>query len=111
MEMMQEIIPFAREMLSTRPSKGTMKVYLVGGIFAVLGIMSGVVEAACSLFPEQEESTLTNLMEETITVMAQTQEPQTIIPEEDEQDAEMEAKAKKLPMHMQRRMSFRAHAS
>ncbi|XP_026777015.1 G0/G1 switch protein 2 [Pangasianodon hypophthalmus] len=111
MEMMQEIIPFAREMLSARPSKGAMKVYLVGGTFAVLGIMSGMVEAACSLFPDQEESTLTKLMEETITVTAQTQEPQTIIPEDDEQDAEMEAKAKELPMLRQRRMSFRAHAS
>lgn len=109
--MMQEIIPFAREMLSAQPSKGTVKIYLVGGVFAALGIMSGVVEAACSLFPEQEESTLSKLMEETITVMAQTQEPQTIISEEEEQDSEMEAKAKKLPMHMQRRMSFRAHAS
>lgn len=107
---MQEIIPFAKEMLGARPSKGAMKVYLVGGTFAILGIMSGVVEAACSLFPEQEESTLTKLMKETITVTAQTQEPQTIIPEEDEQDAEMEL-AKELPMLRQRRMSFRAHAS
>lgn len=111
METMQEIIPFAREMLSARPSKGTMKVYLVGGTFAVLGIMSGVMEAVCSLFPEQEDSTLTKLMEETKTVMAQTQEPQTIVPEDDEQDAEMEAKATELPMLRQRRMSFRAHAS
>ncbi|GAA6107025.1 G0/G1 switch protein 2 [Tachysurus ichikawai] len=111
MVMMQEIIPFAREMLSLRPSKGAMKVYLVGGTFAVLGIMSGVVEAACSLFPEQEEITCKTLMEETITVTTQTQEPQTIIPEDDEQDAEMEDKAKELPMLRQRRMSFRAHAS
>lgn len=109
--MMQELIPFAREMLSARPSKGAMKVYLVGGTFAVLGIMSGVVEAACSLFPEQEEITLTKVMEETVTVTAQIEEPQTIIPEDDEQDAEMEAKAKELPMLRQRRMSFRGHAS
>lgn len=108
---MQEIVPFAREMLSARPSKGTMKVYLVGGTFAVLGLLSGMVEAACSLFPEQEESTLTKLMEDCLTVTAQNQEPQTFIPEDDEQDAEMEAKAKDLPMFRQRRMSFRAHAS
>lgn len=111
MEMMQEILPFAKEMISTRPSKGAMKVYLVGGTFAVLGIMSGVMEVACSLFPEQEEITLTKLMEETITMTAQTEEPQTVIPEDDEMDAEMEAKAKELPMLRQRRMSFRAHAS
>lgn len=111
MEMMQEILPFAKEMISTRPSKGAMKVYLVGGTFAVLGIMSGVMEVACSLFSEQEEITLTKLMEETITMTAQTEEPQTVIPEDDEMDAEMEAKAKEPPMLRQRRMSFRAHAS
>ncbi|TSS48100.1 G0/G1 switch protein 2 [Bagarius yarrelli] len=111
MEMMQEIIPFAKEMISARPSKGAMKIYLVGGTFAVLGIMSGMVEAACSLFPEQEEITLTKQMEEIITATAPTPEPQTVIPEDDELDAEMEAKAKELPMLRQRRMSFRAHAS
>ncbi|KAI5095942.1 G0/G1 switch protein 2, partial [Silurus meridionalis] len=111
MEMMQEIIPFAREMLSVRPTKGTMKVYLVGGTFAVLGIISGLVEAVCSLFPEQEEGPLYELIEETVTLMVQAQEPQTMILEDDELDAEMEAKAKELPMLRQRRMSFRAHAS
>lgn len=108
---MQEIIPLAKEMLSAPPSKGTIKIYLVGGTFAVLGIMSGVVETVCSFFPEEEDSTLCKLMENTVTVKAQTQEPQTIIPEDDELDAEMDAKAKELPMLRQRRMSFRAHAS
>uniref|UniRef100_A0A8B9KZN1 Uncharacterized protein n=1 Tax=Astyanax mexicanus TaxID=7994 RepID=A0A8B9KZN1_ASTMX len=38
METMHEIIPFAKEMLSAGPSKGSMKIYLVGGTFAVLGM-------------------------------------------------------------------------
>ncbi|XP_062871803.1 G0/G1 switch protein 2 [Trichomycterus rosablanca] len=111
METMQETILFAKELLNAKPSKGSMKVYLVGGTFAVLGIASGVVEAVCSLFPEDETSALQILMEETVKVPAQTQEPQTILPEDDEMDAEMEAKAKEMPMLRQRRMSFRTHAS
>ncbi|XP_072552926.1 G0/G1 switch protein 2 [Salminus brasiliensis] len=110
METMQEIIPFAKEMLSAGPSKGSMKVYLVGGTFAFLGIVSGMVEVACSLFPEEEEPILEKL-EEMVTVTEQTQEAQTTIPEPDDMDAETEAKAKELPMLRQRRMSFRAHAS
>uniref|UniRef100_A0A3B1JJH2 G0/G1 switch 2 n=1 Tax=Astyanax mexicanus TaxID=7994 RepID=A0A3B1JJH2_ASTMX len=48
METMHEIIPFAKEMLSAGPSKGSMKIYLVGGTFAVLGMVSGMMEVACS---------------------------------------------------------------
>ena len=111
METMHEFVPFVKEMLSAGPSKGAMKVYLVGGTFAVLGIVSGMMEVACSLFPDQEEPVLEKLMEEKVTVTEQTQEAQTTIPEPDDMDAETEAKAKELPMLRQRRMSFRAHAS
>ncbi|KAL7864344.1 hypothetical protein AOLI_G00157640 [Acnodon oligacanthus] len=108
---MHEFVPFVKEMLSAGPSKGSMKVYLVGGTFAVLGIVSGVMEVACSLFPDQEEPVLEKLMEEKVTVTEQTQEAQTAIQEPDDMDAETEAKAKEHPMLRQRRMSFRAHAS
>lgn len=111
METMHETILFAKEMMNAGPSKGSMKVYLVGGTFAVLGIASGVVEAVCSLFPEQETNTLQLMMEETVKVPAKRQEPQTVLPEDDEMDEEMEAKAKEMPMLRQRRMSFRTHAS
>uniref|UniRef100_A0A671W3V3 G0/G1 switch 2 n=1 Tax=Sparus aurata TaxID=8175 RepID=A0A671W3V3_SPAAU len=43
MENMQELIPFAKEMLSQRPSRGLLKVYLVGSVFAVLGTVIGLV--------------------------------------------------------------------
>lgn len=109
---MHEIIPFAKEMLRSGPSKGCLKVYLVGGTFAVLGMVSGVVQVAASLFPDHEEPDFEMLkVQELITVKEQVQEPQTSIPEDDEMDAAMEAKAKELPMTRQRRMSFRAHAS
>ncbi|XDV46420.1 hypothetical protein PO909_014315 [Leuciscus waleckii] len=108
---MHEIIPFAKEMLRSGPSKGCLKVYLVGGTFAVLGMVSGVVQVAASLFPDHEEPDFGMIkVQEIITEKEQVQEPQTIIPEDDEMDAAMEAKAKELPIR-QRRMSFRAHAS
>ena len=53
METMHEFFPFVKEMLSAGPPKGSMKVYLVGGTFAVLGLVSGMMEVACSLFPDQ----------------------------------------------------------
>uniref|UniRef100_A0A9J8DIL6 G0/G1 switch 2 n=1 Tax=Cyprinus carpio carpio TaxID=630221 RepID=A0A9J8DIL6_CYPCA len=104
MDTMHELIPFAKEMLSAGPSKGSLKVYLVGGTFAVLGLLSGVVQVASSFFPDHEEPDFEMLKE-------QVQEPQTSIPEDDEMDEVMEAKAKELSVNRQRRMSFRAHAS
>ncbi|XP_026852194.1 G0/G1 switch protein 2 isoform X1 [Electrophorus electricus] len=111
METIQEIMPFAWEMLSAGPSKGSMKVYLVGGTFAFLGIVSGMAEAACSLFSEQEEPFLEEVMKVPLTVKDQAAEPQTAIPEPDDMEADTEAKAKEMPVLRQRRMSFRAHAS
>uniref|UniRef100_A0A3Q3T314 G0/G1 switch 2 n=1 Tax=Mastacembelus armatus TaxID=205130 RepID=A0A3Q3T314_9TELE len=43
MENMQELIPFAREMLSKKPNRGMLKVYLVGSVFAVLGTVIGKI--------------------------------------------------------------------
>lgn len=44
---MQELIPFAKEMLSQKPSRGLVKVYLLGSVFAVLGTVIGLVETVC----------------------------------------------------------------
>ncbi|XP_030623451.1 G0/G1 switch protein 2 [Chanos chanos] len=111
METIQEVIPFAKEMLNAG-SKGSMKVYLVGSTFAVLGVMSGVVEAVCSLFPDNGPYEEDQLREELITEQTQTLETETVVPEmEDELASETEAKAKELATVRQRRMSFRAHAS
>ncbi|XP_073324141.1 G0/G1 switch protein 2-like [Pagrus major] len=54
MENMQELIPFAKEMLSQRPSRGLLKVYLVGSVFAVLGTVIGLVETVCHPFSSGE---------------------------------------------------------
>ncbi|XP_008301812.1 G0/G1 switch protein 2 [Stegastes partitus] len=50
MENIQELIPFAKEMLSQKPSRGLLKVYLVGSVFAVLGTVIGLVETVCYPF-------------------------------------------------------------
>ncbi|AWP03506.1 putative G0/G1 switch protein 2-like [Scophthalmus maximus] len=47
MESMQELIPFAREMLSQRPGRALLKVYLLGSVFAVLGTIIGLAETVC----------------------------------------------------------------
>lgn len=47
---MEELIPFAKELLSQRPSRGLLKVYLLGSVFAVLGTVIGLVETVCHPF-------------------------------------------------------------
>lgn len=51
---MEELIPFAKEMLSQRPSRGLLKVYLVGSVFALLGTVIGLVETVCHPFSSGE---------------------------------------------------------
>lgn len=54
MENIQELIPFARELLSQRPSRGLLKVYLLGSVLAALGTLVAVVEAVCQTFSSTE---------------------------------------------------------
>ncbi|KAJ8360669.1 hypothetical protein SKAU_G00171940 [Synaphobranchus kaupii] len=54
METIHEIIPFAREMLSQKPSRRMVKVYLVGGAMAFLGVALGLVETVCQPFSAEE---------------------------------------------------------
>ncbi|KAM4597675.1 G0/G1 switch protein 2-like [Polymixia lowei] len=54
METMQELIPFAKEMLSNKPSRGMLKVYLAGSLLAVLGTVIGLVETVCRPFSSGE---------------------------------------------------------
>lgn len=54
MESMHEIIPFAKEMLNQKPSRGMLKVYLIGSVFAVLGTVIGLVEIVCHAFSSGE---------------------------------------------------------
>lgn len=44
MENMQDLIPFAKELLSQKPTRNLVKVYMLGSLFAVLGTAIGLVE-------------------------------------------------------------------
>lgn len=50
MENIEELVPFVREMLSQKPSRGLLKVYLVGSVLALLGTVIGLVETVCQPF-------------------------------------------------------------
>ncbi|XP_054883089.1 G0/G1 switch protein 2-like [Poeciliopsis prolifica] len=54
METMQELIPFAKEMLRQRANRKLLKVYLLGSVLAVLGTAIGLVETLCQPFSSGE---------------------------------------------------------
>ncbi|XP_034392453.1 G0/G1 switch protein 2 [Cyclopterus lumpus] len=54
METIGEIIPFAKEMLNQRPSRGMLKIYMLGSTMAILGVVGGLVETVFLPFAEQE---------------------------------------------------------
>lgn len=54
METIGEIIPFAKEMLNQRPSRGMLKIYVLGSTLAMLGVVGGLVETVLLPFTEQE---------------------------------------------------------
>lgn len=56
MDSVGEIIPFAKEMVTQRPSKCMLKVYVLGSSLAVLGVVGGVVETLLQAFSEQERA-------------------------------------------------------
>lgn len=51
---MQELIPFAKEMLRQRANRKLLKVYLLGSVLAVLGTAVGLVETLCHPFSSGE---------------------------------------------------------
>ncbi|XP_054465840.1 G0/G1 switch protein 2 [Anoplopoma fimbria] len=54
METIGEIIPFAKEMLNQRPSRGMLKIYMLGSTMIVLGAVAGLMETILLPFVEQE---------------------------------------------------------
>ncbi|XP_021232940.1 G0/G1 switch protein 2 [Numida meleagris] len=53
METMHELIPFAKEMLSQKPSRKMVKLYVLGSVLAFFGVVIGLVEAVCSPFTSE----------------------------------------------------------
>uniref|UniRef100_A0A8C5SNM3 G0/G1 switch 2 n=1 Tax=Laticauda laticaudata TaxID=8630 RepID=A0A8C5SNM3_LATLA len=53
METMQELIPFAKEMLSQKPNGKMVKLYMLGSVLAFFGVVIGLVETVCSPFTSE----------------------------------------------------------
>lgn len=120
MENMEEAILFAKEILNQKPSRGLLKVYLVGSVFAVLGTVIGLVETVCRPFSTE------TMDAELAFMVAQKQrtveaEPQHSVGSEDgEEEEELAEKngtktqivsLSKTHRHSQRSMANRLHAS
>lgn len=50
MESVQELIPLVKEMLAQKPSRRLVKVYVLGGVLALFGVVLVLVETVCSPF-------------------------------------------------------------
>ncbi|NXN72563.1 G0S2 protein, partial [Himantopus himantopus] len=101
METMHELIPFAKEMLSQKPNRKMVKLYMLGSVLAFFGVVIGLVETVCSPFTSEER-----LEEEEEKKPAPTREQ--MVPQKQE-DLILE-KSKK-PVGMQRALVTRPHAS
>ncbi|XP_048353459.1 G0/G1 switch protein 2 [Sphaerodactylus townsendi] len=53
METMQELIPFAKEMLRQKPNRKMVKMYMLGSVLAFVGVVIGLVETVCSPFTSE----------------------------------------------------------
>ncbi|KAK5895154.1 hypothetical protein CesoFtcFv8_011772 [Champsocephalus esox] len=109
MDTFGEIIPFAKEMLTQRPSLSMLKLYMLGSTLVVLGVVGGLVETVLLPFGEQE--TVEDAPGELIMEKNETEKKpyMTVVsPEEDDvyETELMEAKAKHLVMG-RRRSSIR----
>ncbi|XP_033943635.1 G0/G1 switch protein 2 [Pseudochaenichthys georgianus] len=104
MDTFGEIIPFAKEMLTQRPSLSMLKLYMLGSTLVVLGVVGGLVETVLLPFGEQE--TVEDAPGELI--MEKKPDMTAVSPEEDDvyETELMEAKAKHLVMG-RRRSSIR----
>ena len=54
MECMQEMVPLAKEMLSQKPGRGMVKVYVAGTVLAFFGVVFGLVETFYQSFLPRE---------------------------------------------------------
>ncbi|XP_029292135.1 G0/G1 switch protein 2 [Cottoperca gobio] len=116
METIGEIIPFAKEMLNQRPSRGMLKVYMLGSTMVMLGVVGGLMETVFLPFVKHE--TVEDAPEELIGEKNKKEKKQvlkshtTLVCPEVEGAAELmiEVKAKHLVIARQR-SSNRLHAS
>lgn len=121
---MQELIPFAKEMLRHKPKGKLLKLYLLGSVFAVLGTALGLVDTLCHpFFSSQPLNTeiLFMLASENREIEADAQpslKGERQEEEEQEEELSQESKAKtenltpsKTHRLSQRNLAYRLHAS
>ncbi|PKU37546.1 g0 g1 switch protein 2 [Limosa lapponica baueri] len=102
METMHELIPFAKEMLSQKPNRKMVKLYMLGSVLAFFGVVIGLVETVCSPFTSEGR-----LEEEEEKKPAPTREQ--MLPQKQE-DLILD-KSKKVVGTQQRALVTRPHAS
>lgn len=117
METINEIIPFAKEMLNQRPSRSVLKMYVLGSTLAMLGMIGGMVEMLLLPFGDEkttEDEPLELIMEER-KQKKQAMESHTTFIHADVGDVletrENEAKAKHQANARRRGSANRLHAS
>ncbi|KAM9255460.1 G0/G1 switch protein 2 [Cariama cristata] len=101
METVHEVIPFAKEMLSQKPNRKMVKLYVLGSVLAFFGVLIGLVETVCSPFTSEGR-----LEEEEEKQPAPTQK-QTLPQKEEDLISEKSKKA----VVVQRALVTRQHAS
>ncbi|XP_061640129.1 G0/G1 switch protein 2 [Phyllopteryx taeniolatus] len=117
MESMQELILFAKEMLSQKPSRRLLKVYLMGSVFAVLGTFVGLVEMVSHPFSSGEPMDAEMLLlmsqeQRTVATVTQCNVKVSVKKEDQEQDTiKMMTDMTFSKVQGQRSLSHRLHAS
>lgn len=118
MENFGEIIPFAKEMLTQRPSRSMLKIYMLGSTLAMLGMVGGLVEMA--FLPFVERDTEEDEPAELIILKKKKEKKQVLKPHTASADSEVadvvdtvmpEEKAKYLLTSRRRSSANRLHAS
>ncbi|XP_014328821.1 G0/G1 switch protein 2-like [Xiphophorus maculatus] len=62
MESISDIIPFAKDLLSQKPTRSMLKIYMLGSTLAVLGMVGGMVEMI--FLPFEEDRTTEEELEQ-----------------------------------------------
>ncbi|XP_019723177.1 G0/G1 switch protein 2-like [Hippocampus comes] len=111
---MQEFILFAKDMLSQKPSRQLIKVYLMGSAFAVLGTVIGLIEMVSHPFSSGEPMDAEMLLvmaKEQKTVASATQCKDKVPSKWEEQEQDMIQGMTFTKVCSQRSLSKRRHAS
>ncbi|NWH26658.1 G0/G1 switch protein 2 [Grus americana] len=102
METMHELIPFAKEMLSQKPNRKMVKLYVLGSVLAFFGVVIGLVETVCSPFTSEGR------LEEEEEEKKQAPTREQMLPQKQE---DLILEKSKQPVVMQRALVTRQHAS